>query len=244
MKEYTYDFHIHSCLSPCGDMEMTPNNIVNMAKIMECDIIAVTDHNSVQNARACMKIGESIGVTVVPGMELCTMEEAHVVCLFSTIEGAEKFEEYVKTQCIPMENDESIFGAQVIMDEDDEEIGREKNMLINSTFISVNDVDDLVKTYGGVAFPAHVDKTSYSVIASLGAIPPEANFSYIEITAKCDVPEFMKLHPETRRKGVLINSDAHYLENICENGSKIFLPECSAKAVVEKLSQVRHSHIT
>ncbi len=235
MREYTYDFHMHSCLSPCGDMEMTPNNIVNMAKIMECDIIAITDHNTVKNARACIKVGEEVGVVVIPGMELCTVEEAHVVCLFETVEGAEEFEKYVKTQCLPMENDEDIFGAQVVMDENDEEIGREKNMLINSTFISVNDVDDLVKKYGGVAFPAHIDKNSYSVIASLGAIPPEANFSYVEITDKCDIKTFETLHPEILGKGVLINSDAHYLEDVCTKYSKIFLSDCSAKAVVEKL---------
>ncbi len=237
MKKYTYDFHIHSCLSPCGDMDMTPNNIVNMAQIMECDIIAITDHNTVQNAPALMKVGDSADVLVIPGMELCTMEEAHVVCLFATLEGALEFEKYVKTQSLPMENDESVFGTQVIMNELDEEIGREKQMLINSTFISVNDIDTLVKQYGGVAFPAHIDKNSYSVIASLGAIPPEANFGYVEVTGKCDIEKFTLLHPEIEGKGVLINSDAHYLENMNPEPSVIELEELSREAVIRKLSQ-------
>ncbi|HAS37802.1 MAG TPA: phosphoesterase, partial [Ruminococcaceae bacterium] len=81
MKLY-YDFHLHSCLSPCGDNDMTPYNLVNMAKILGLDAIALTDHNTAQNCRAAMEVGKSIGVTVIPGMELCTSEEVHVVCLF------------------------------------------------------------------------------------------------------------------------------------------------------------------
>ena len=85
---YRYDFHNHSCLSPCGDGDMTPFNLVNMAKLLNLDIIALTDHNSALNCPAALKIGQAVGVTVIPGMELCTSEEVHVVCLFEELDGA------------------------------------------------------------------------------------------------------------------------------------------------------------
>ena len=95
MTSYPYDLHIHSCLSPCGDDDMTPNNLVGMAALSGCQVIAVTDHNSCKNAGAVMRAGEEAGLLVLPGMELCTAEEAHVVCLFETLEGAMAFDGYV-----------------------------------------------------------------------------------------------------------------------------------------------------
>ena len=111
-----YDLHIHSCLSPCGDNDMTPNNIVNMSLLNGMDMIALTDHNSCKNCRAAVRAGEEAGVTVVPGMELTTSEEAHVVCLFPTVEQAEAFGDYVESRSPEIRNRPEIFGDQLIMD--------------------------------------------------------------------------------------------------------------------------------
>ena len=100
MTAYTYDLHIHSCLSPCGDNEMTPNNLVGMAAVMGLDIIAITDHNTCKNAPAVLKAAEEAGILAIPGMELCTAEEAHVVCLFETLEGAMDFDSYIYNSCL------------------------------------------------------------------------------------------------------------------------------------------------
>ncbi|MDR2932189.1 MAG: PHP domain-containing protein, partial [Oscillospiraceae bacterium] len=99
-----YDFHLHSCLSPCGDNDMTPCNIVNMAKLLELDIIALTDHNTTGNCRAAMAAGAKIGLVVVPGMELCTAEEIHAVCLFPDIDSAERFDAMVRPGIPPIKN--------------------------------------------------------------------------------------------------------------------------------------------
>ena len=147
-------------------------------------MIALTDHNTCLNTPAAVKAGERIGLPVIPGMELCTEEEAHVVCLFPTVEDALCFDQLVREKRPPFPNDPEIFGRQIIMDENDEEVGEEKDLLINAAQISVNEVLELARSCHGTAFPAHVDKNAYSVIASLGFIPPEAGFQTIEISAR------------------------------------------------------------
>lgn len=144
-----YDLHIHSCLSPCGDNDMTPNNIVNMSLLNGMDMIALTDHNSCKNCRAAVRAGEEAGVTVVPGMELTTSEEAHVVCLFPTVEQAEAFGDYVESRSPEIRNRPEIFGDQLIMDWQDEVVGRVSRLLINASSISVGELPGLMAEFGG-----------------------------------------------------------------------------------------------
>ena len=232
MERYKYDLHIHSCLSPCGDNDMTPNNMVNMAAILGCDIMAVTDHNDSRNVPAAVKVGEEVGVLVVPGMELCTSEEAHVVCLFDSVEGCLEFQKYVYSQTPDIKNRPDIFGEQLILDENDECIGHEERLLLSSSFISVNDVLELARSYGGTAFPAHVNADSYSVIASLGAIPDEAGFSCCEVTRECDIEQLKMLNPEVAEKKIFTDSDAHYLHLMTDDMNWIELPEKSLSALI------------
>ena len=224
MRRYRYDLHTHSCLSPCGDNDMTPNNLVNMAALLGCEILAVTDHNTCRNAPAAVRVGEAAGVLVIPGMELCTAEEAHVVCLFETVEAALAFDEYVAAHTMHIPNRPEIFGEQLILNERDEEIGRIDRLLITATEISVNDVQALVASYGGVAFPAHVDKDAYSVTAALGAIPPEAGFRAAELSGGADRAAVLRLYPELQDMILLRDSDAHYLHLMQENMAQVELP--------------------
>ena len=234
MTSYPYDFHIHSCLSPCGDDDMTPNNLVGMAALSGCEIIAITDHNSCKNAGAVMKAGEEAGLLVLPGMELCTAEEAHVVCLFETLEGAMGFDAYVYGHMPHVKNKAEIFGQQRILDENDELVGLEENLLLVSSFIGVNDVLALAKEYGGAAFPAHVDRDSYSVLASLGAIPPEAGFTAAEVTRGCDLDVLRRTCPELGALKIFRDSDSHYLETLATGEPLgIHLPEKSRRAVIQ-----------
>lgn len=233
MREYRYDLHVHSCLSPCGDSDMTPNNVVQMALLSGCEILAITDHNTCRNAPAILEAGERNGLLVVPGMELCTSEEAHVVCLFETLEGALGFDRYVYEHMPHVKNKPEIFGQQPILDGSDEQVGEEENLLLVSSFIGVDQVVGLTAQYGGVAFPAHVDRDSYSVIASLGAIPPEAQFTAAELTRECDEKEYVKLHPELKGLALFRDSDSHYLETLAGEPWALTLPERSAKAVLD-----------
>ena len=233
MREYAYDLHVHSCLSPCGDEDMTPNNLVQMALLSGCEILALTDHNTCRNAPAAIKAGEQNGLLVIPGMELCTAEEAHVVCLFETLEGALDFDQYVYENMPHVKNKPEIFGAQPILNEEDQQVGEEEHLLLVSSFISVDQVVGLAGQYGGVAFPAHVDRDSYSVIASLGAIPPEAGFTAAEVTRECDFAAFSQLHPELQSLAIFRDSDSHYLETLAADPCKLPLPEKSPRAVLD-----------
>ena len=235
MRAY-YDLHIHSCLSPCADNDMTPNNIVNMAKLANLTMIALTDHNSTKNCKAAVEIGKKVGVLVIPGMELCTIEEVHVVCLFPTIEKAETFEAALSKKRIRVKNRPEIFGDQIIMDEFDREIGREEFLLINAINISIGEVTRLVKEYAGAAFPAHIDKGSYSVLSSLGEIPPEAEFKTVEIFRKQNVEKLLKEHKNLSEMNILFNSDAHTLGQIGEKEASVFLDEISIEALLAKMN--------
>ncbi len=234
--KFFYDFHLHSCLSPCGDDDMTPYNLVNMAKLLGYDIIALTDHNSCRNAASAVRAGEQAGLVVIPGMELCTQEEAHVVCLFPDVPSAEAFEEFVREKSLKIPNRPEIFGRQLVMDAQDRILGEEERLLINATQIGVDHVLREARRFGGTAFPAHVDKPAYSVIASLGAIPPEAGFRTAEISFSGDPEKLLQTNPELSGLFILRNSDAHYLEHMRDPGPVLELPEASAEAVIQLLN--------
>lgn len=236
MKLY-YDLHLHSCLSPCGDDEMTPWNLVNMAKILGYDIIALTDHNSCGNCRSAMKVGEKAGITVVPGMELCTAEEIHCVCLFEDIDSAEKFSEYVKGTMPPVKNREEIFGRQLLMDEGDGILGKEEILLTTASSVSIDYLPELVSEYGGVCFPAHINRESYSIISSLGAFPPELDVNSFELTPDADENEYYARYTYLKGKKLLRSSDAHYLENMREKEFYLEIPENTPHALIEYLKK-------
>lgn len=211
-----YDFHLHSCLSPCGDDEMTPYNLVNLAKLLGYDVIALTDHNTVGNCAAAMTAGEQAGLLVLPGMELCTAEEIHMVYLFPSLDRAEAFGGFIRATLPPVGNKPEIFGRQLYMDETDNILGSEDCLLVTASSVSVEDAVSLAKEYGGYCFPAHIDRASYSVLSSLGAISPGLGFNAAEISLGGDPDELRAKHPILEGMRILRSSDAHYLENMPE----------------------------
>ena len=217
-----YDLHLHSCLSPCGDDDMTPANIVGMASIKGLDVIALTDHNSCKNCPAAMIHGTHYGVTVIPGMELCTAEEVHVICLFPSLENALAFDSYVYGHMMQIKNKEKIFGKQQIMDENDEVTGTVENLLINATDISFDEAFSLVPSYGGIAYPAHIDKSSTSLLSNLGFVPPDSTFTCAEVHDLKNLHRIQKEHPYFLQCNIISSSDAHYLEDMREPEYQIF----------------------
>lgn len=230
-----YDFHLHSCLSPCGDEDMTPYNLVNMAALMELEVIALTDHNSCLNCAAAMEAGRQAGITVVPGMELCTSEEIHVVCLFPALEQAQAFGLYVRERIPPILNNPRIYGRQVIMDAEDGELGEEELLLVTASQISIMDVKNQVARFEGACYPAHADKASYSVLSALGDIPKECGFAFAELSRQGDLAAMEQKYPSLR---FLRGSDAHYLEQIGEAEHTLPLCRPSAADVVRYLNTV------
>ncbi len=217
-----YDFHIHSALSPCGDMDMTPNNIVNMAALIGLDVIAISDHNTVGNVRAAMKVGEQAGVRVIPGMEVETAEEIHILTLYPTLESAEYAGEEVYKHLPLIKNRPEIFGEQVLMNEEDEVIGKEERLLLSSTTLSVNQLFDLVAEAGGLFIPAHVDRHSYSILTNLGFMPNDIPIELIEISKQVtDMAAYLERRPELNSYHIFRNSDAHYLADIAERSEQL-----------------------
>lgn len=216
---------------------MTPYNLVNMAKIMGFDIIALTDHNTSGNCRAAIKAGEEAGITVVPGMELCTAEEVHNVCLFPDIESAEGFSDFIKTTLPPVKNKPHIFGNQYYTDEYDNILKEEDILLITASSLNIYQMSEKVKEYGGICYPAHIDRDSYSVISNLGMIDESFNFTTAEIYDRTKTDSLKSNHPILEKMKILHSSDAHYLEKMQEPEAAIDLPECSAKSLIDYLKK-------
>lgn len=210
------DFHIHTALSPCGDENMTPNNIVNMAKLKGLDVIAITDHNSCENVESCMETGKEIGLLVIPGMELQTREEIHVVCLFGDIKKAHKFQEIVFKHLPNIKNRSDIFGEQLILDTEDNIIGHNDRMLLSSVDLSFDEAFELVKSLGGYFIPAHIDRDSYSIFVNLGFIPDYLDIKTLEYYSREAMEKLISRGKLSSKYKFIKSSDAHYLEQICE----------------------------
>ena len=215
--EIYYDFHIHTALSPCGDNDMTPNNIVNMAMIKGLDAIAITDHNSCGNLPAFFTACRAYGVVPIAGIELETAESVHLVCLFPEYGDAMNFWQNIKDNyMMPFKNDAEVFGNQLYMNEDDEITGREETLLITSTMLSIDDAVPLVRESGGFVFPSHIDRTSNGIIAILGDVPPEPGFTFVEFNDGENVSPYCEKYASLDGLSVLVNSDAHRLTSINE----------------------------
>ena len=222
MKSFTYDLHVHSCLSPCADNDNTPNNIAGMASISGIDILALTDHNTSMNCPAFFKAAERYGIIPIAGMELTTSEDIHVVCLFPTLELAMAFDEEIRGHRTLIKNRKEIFGDQLILDGDDNVIGEDEYLLTVATDISAHNVLSFVRDRGGICFPAHIDKDANSIIATLGTIPEDTHFTALEVKDLSRLDSLRQKHP-IDGKIVVSSSDAHYLENIGSESRELTL---------------------
>ena len=221
---YRYDLHLHSCLSPCGDNEMTPATLVGMAKALGLDFIALTDHNSARNCPAALEAGQFYQIPVLPGMELCTAEEVHVVCLFATLADALAFGEEVYAALPPVANDPAIFGDQLVMDTEDRVIDRVEKLLINACAIPLAEVPGRVAARGGVCWPAHLDKSANSLVSNLGFMSADMGFAIGEFAHIQRAGEMIAAGLVPPDIKAITNSDAHYLKDIKDPAAGEYLP--------------------
>jgi hypothetical protein len=231
----SYDLHIHSCLSPCGDDDSTPANIVGMAALKGLDVIAVTDHNSCGNCRAAARVAEEYGIVLIPGMELTTAEEVHVLALFPDVDSAESYSEHIHKILLPVKNDEKAFGKQQFVDENDIITGTEPLLLINATELSFDAAYGDIAQYGGIMIPAHIDKSSTSVLSNMGFIPPDSEFLCAEIRHIGFTERLKTAHTYLQKCNIIYDSDAHYLADISEPENFIEADEKTVKGVLEAL---------
>lgn len=237
MKVYA-DLHIHTALSPCADEDMTPGNIVAMASLAGLDAIAITDHNIALNVLPAIKYGQQFELLVIPGMELETREEVHVVCLFETLEQVLDFQDVVHKSMIGLKNNPDIFGRQLIFNEEDEIIGEYEGMLLCATDLGIDDVFSLVDEYGGIAYPAHVDRDSYSVFSQLAFMPDGYRLNFVEVSTECK-SDIYEIHPELKNYKLLKASDSHDLTQIDKHDMYIECDRLDAASVIEALRKNR-----
>ena len=224
MRDYYYDLHIHSCLSPCGDDDATPDSIAGMGELNGLDIMALTDHNTCKNCPAFFEAAKAHGILSVAGMELTTAEDIHMVCLFPDLKSAMDFDGELQQKRILIPNRTDIFGNQYICDAEDNIIGSEEFLLSNATVISIDEAPALVEAYGGICYPAHIDRPSNSVSAVLGVFPKNPIFSCAEVHDGDRLLEFSEYSglPESR---LIVSSDAHFLWDIKERKEFFTLPQ-------------------
>lgn len=216
MNKLYYDLHIHSCLSPCAADDMTPGNIIGMAKVKDLDVVALTDHNSCQNLAPFMNIAKRFDIIAIPGIELCTIEDVHVLGLFPTLEDAMEFDEYIYNKLFDFRNERTIIGNQYICDDNDEIVAIEEKLLLNSAIITMDGAYDKIKEHNGIMIPAHIDKPSNSLLSNLGFVPKNSKFSCIEIKFKERQDETIRKNPYLEKCNIIYNSDAHNLSDISE----------------------------
>ena len=209
-----YDFHIHSCLSPCGNDDMTPANIAGMSFLAQLDAIAVTDHNSGLNISAAAEACKRYGVKFLCGIEVCTNEDIHVVCYFKNVEKALAFSQHIEENTFKFDNDAEIYGNQLVMDSEDKVLDSVPHLLISGCNYSVYELVDICHSMEGVCYYAHIDKQSYSVISVLGALPEDIPVDGVEIYDLSKRGWLIEMGYITEDTPYISNSDAHQLELI------------------------------
>lgn len=225
MNKYYYDLHIHSCLSPCADDDMTPANIAGMASIQGLTLLALTDHNSCDNCPAFFAHCKRYGIVPVAGMELTTAEDIHLLCLFPTLDSAMSFGDEVKNHLIKVANRPEIFGNQFVMDENDEVKSEYEYLLINATDLDIESASKLVDSFGGVSYPAHIDRESNGIVSVLGTFPESPEFSAFELNDKSSLDEYRKNYGILNSKRYVVSSDAHHLWCISEAENEVALDD-------------------
>jgi hypothetical protein len=230
LKSVTIDTHVHSCLSPCATLDMTPIKIVREALKRKLAMIAITDHNSAENVAAVMACATGTGLTVIPGMEITTAEETHIIGLFEDVTGALSMQALIYANLYPGENDADVFGLQVVANEYDEVEGINTRLLIGGTHLTLTEVVKGVHDYGGLAVAAHIDRQSFSVISQLGFIPDDLDFDALEVSPRLPLEQARIAYPEYEKFPFITASDAHDLADL---GSSPTLIEAASPEMAE-----------
>lgn len=222
MKWYRADLHIHTVLSPCGDLTMSPARIIFEAKNKNLDIIGVTDHNSTLHARLMVELGQKYGITVIPGVEVNTSEEVHCLAFFENTDNTEMFQNYISEHLNHVDNQPDKFGMQLVVNEKEEILDEVRPLLIASINAGIDEVEKKVHELGGIFIPAHVNRQMNGIYSQIGFLPGYLSFDAVEITGNQSCSDIVDLYPELGFYTVIKNSDAHY-------------PECIGSAFTEYL---------
>lgn len=208
------DLHIHTVLSPCGSLEMSPVNIVKEAFRKELDIIGICDHNASQHCPLIRKLAEKYGIFVLMGIEVTTIEEVHCLAFFETEEIINLFQEFIDLHIQKIRNDPDRFGHQVIVDEEENILGQIDWLLISATDLTIDNLEEKVHQLGGIFVPAHIDRSAFSLSSQLGFVPPELKADAYEVSKFSSDRLMIEKFPWLNDKVFISSSDAHFLKDI------------------------------
>ncbi len=228
---YKADLHIHTILSPCGDLSMSPRNIVETALSRGLQIIGIADHNSTRQAPLVKKIGEEMGLFVLCGCEITSKEEAHCLAFFENDATLNEFQKFLDAHLPDIPNDTDKFGYQVVVDENEEIVYEEPRLLLSALDVDLDGLYDEVHRLNGIFIPSHIDKPTTSLMSQLGFVPPDIKADAMELS-KFNTPEkFIKRFAYLKKFKFIQSSDAHVLDTIGETFTEIELPELSFEAI-------------
>jgi len=208
------DLHIHTCLSPCATLDMTPRKIVEQAQKKNLEIIAITDHNSAENVGSVMAAAQNTELCVIPGIEVTTSEEAHIVGLFENPLDALSMQTLVYNHLQPGKNDDDLFGMQVIANAFDEVEGMNRRLLIGATNLGLSEVIDAIHKLNGLAVAAHIDRQTFSIISQLGFIPGDLDLDAVEISRRMTLTQARARFKEYEGFAFITSSDAHDIQEV------------------------------
>ena len=229
------DTHIHTCLSPCAELDMHPSAIVDAAVRAGLDTIAVCDHNSAENAAAVQRAGKAAGLAVIPGMEITSAEEVHILGLLPDMAAALELQSKVY-RALPGRNDENVFGMQVIVNEFAEVLGFEEHLLSGATTLNLNSVVAAIHDVNGLAIASHVDREGFGIIGQLGFIPPDLPLDAIEVSRRTSLPVARASFAPQGKYPILCASDAHEPKDVARAATFVLMKEASLEELRRALT--------
>jgi len=231
MKLFRADLHIHTVLSPCGDLDMSPGRIVEEAVRRGLDIIGITDHNSTLHCGLTARLAEKKGIFVMQGAEVTTKEEVHCLAFFENNAALEKFQDFLDSSLTPILNDPETFGHQLVVDENEIIVYEEKKLLINALNKSIEEVEFIVHSLNGLFIPAHIDRRKNSIYSQLGFMPAGLKADALEVSYVISPEQFGALHPEINGFSITRSSDAHFPEDIGRKMTGLLLETASFQEI-------------
>jgi 3',5'-nucleoside bisphosphate phosphatase len=214
MDLFRADLHIHTVLSPCGDLEMSPENIVSEAVLKGLDIIGITDHNTTRHCNLITMLGAEKGIYIMQGAEVTTKEEVHCLAFFENTDALMKFQEFLDAGLPEVKNDPLIFGYQVQVDADENIVYEERKLLTNAISRSIEETEEFIHNLNGLFIPAHINRTKNSIYSQLGFLPDKLKADALEVSKATTPEQFIKIHPEINDFTLIRSSDAHYRNDI------------------------------
>jgi hypothetical protein len=230
IREFRCDFHIHTCLSPCADLDMYPRAVVAMSLARRLDIIAVCDHNASENIPYVIKCAAGTGLTVLAGMEIMSSEEVHVLALFDKMENLNPLQDLVYRH-LPGENNEELFGCQAIVNEHDEVEALSEKLLIGATTLPLQRIVSEIRCLGGLAIAAHIDRESFGLLGQLGFVPDDLPLDALEISRRTGLAAARRRFPELARAAFVESSDSHIITDIGTGVTRAFLEEATTAEI-------------